>query len=519
MIMDSMEIHRQLLDPATYPEPTGSVSFHETHISRVYLTDNHAYKLKKPLNLGFLDYSTLEKRHFFCQEETRLNRRFAPQTYLGVVALRNAQGRLRFNGSGVLVDYAVLMQRLPETRMLDHLLDSAAPELPGEIERLARHLPSLFMAAPVCREDVPGGNAVVVRANCVENLRQTEAAIGHALSMEAHRLMASLSNGLLEKLTPLLRQREAAGFVRDGHGDLHARNICMTEPIQVYDCIEFCRRFRVADMAAELAFLLMDLDFRGRQDLARQFLETYHQYTPDHALPELLPFYKSYRAWVRGKVESLLAGENDVDATTRQQALAESRRYFNLALGYHAPAALLMTSGLMGVGKSTLARNLALALGGIVLRSDVVRKELAGIPLAQHQADAFGQGLYSSAMTASTYAELYQRARRLLKHGETVIIDASFARKAERKTFLDLAVELDRPAWLLHVHCDRATVIARLDRRRAEGRDASDGRRELLEAQADIFEALHPGPGLIEIDSSNDVDYNVQAILCQLLAT
>mgnify|MGYP001316338933 CR=1 FL=1 len=517
--MDSSEIHRQLLDPATYPEPTGSVSFRETHISRVYLTDNHAYKLKKALNLGFLDFSTLARRHFFCLEEIRLNRRFAPQTYLGIAELRIDQGRLRFNGPGELVDYAVLMQRLPENRMLDHLLDISSPELPEEIERLARHLPSLFLAAPICRDEVPGGNAAVVRTNCEENHRQTEAAIGHALSMDAQRLMVRLNSDLLEELTPLFRRREASGFVRDGHGDLHARNICMTDPVQVYDCIEFSRRFRVADIAADLAFLLMDLDFRGRKDLARKLLDTYVHCAPDPDLSALLPFYKSYRAWVRGKVESILAGEKDADTATRKQALALSRRYFNLALGYHAPPLLLMTTGLMGVGKSTLAHAVATALGGELLRSDVIRKELAGIPPERHQADAYGQGLYTSTMTAATYAELQQRARRLLARGETVVVDASFARQAERQRFLDLAAALGRPAWLLHVHCDRATAVARLDRRLAEGRDASDGRRELVQAQADNFEELPAVPRLIEIDSSDEVDYNVQKIVCRVLTT
>jgi aminoglycoside phosphotransferase family enzyme/gluconate kinase len=516
--MDPLHMHRQLLNPATYPETTRRVEFRETHISRVYLTDTHAYKLKKPLNLGFLDFSTLERRGFFCAEEVRLNRRFAPGTYLGVVELHEDQGRLRFGGPGRLLEFAVQMRRLPEARMLDHLLDTAASELPAEIERLARHLAPLLATAEVCRAAGKGSQVAVITANCAENLAQTVPAIGQGLSAEAHRVMTRLSRGQIDQLSPLFAAREARGYVRDGHGDLHARNICMTDPIQIYDCIEFCRRFRVADVAAELAFLLMDLDFRGRRDLAGRLLAAYLECADDPELTQLLGFYKSYRAWVRGKVDALLAGEAEVDAAMRAEAQLRSRRYFNLALGYHVPATLLLTAGLMGVGKTTLARALAAAVGGTLLRSDVVRKELAGIAPTTSRLEPFGAGLYAPAMHARTYAELGRRAQALLASGTTVIVDASFARTAERQAFLAMADARGIPAWLLHLQCDRATALTRLDRRQVEGHDASDGRSDLAQAQAARFEPLPAGPRVIEIDSSAAVDYNVQKIICRLLA-
>ena len=514
--MDFDEIHRQLLNPATYPEPTGSVTFVETHISRVYLTDNHAYKLKKPLNLGFLDFSTLERRGFFCAEEVRLNRRFAPDIYLGVAELRNAGGVLHFDRPGTLIDFAVRMRRLPEARMLDRLIDGGSTELASEIERLARHLVPLLASAPICRDADGDGSVAAIRANCRENLDESTAAIGHALTAQAHRTMAALTSIQLAQLDPLLRDRQALGLVHDGHGDLHARNICMTEPIQIYDCIEFCRRFRVADVAAELAFLLMDLDYRGRRDLGERFLAVYQERAADPDLPRLLPFFKSYRAWVRGKVEFLLAGDTEVAAETRQHALERSWRYFNLALGYQVPPMLLLTIGLMGVGKTTLARALATALGAELLRSDVIRKELAGLTATRSSMDAFDTGLYAPEMNRRTYAELRQRAERRLRQGKTVIVDASFARSNDRQLFCALAAELALPVRLLHVHCDQATVLARLAQRRADGQDASDGRAELVEAQAANFEPPGTGPELIAIDSSGAVDYNVQAVICQL---
>jgi hypothetical protein len=514
--MNFEEMHQQLLKPAAYPEPTGNVAFVETHISRVYLTDTHVYKLKKPLNLGFLDFSTLERRGFFCAEEVRLNRRFAPDIYLGVAELRNSRGQLRFGGPGRLEEFAVRMRRLPAARMLDRLLDDASPELPAEIERLARHLAPLLASSPACRDEQGEGSPAMIAANCQENLTQTRVAIGHALTEEAHRTMAAVTAAQLALLGPLLGKRQARGFVRDGHGDLHARNICMTEPIQVYDCIEFCRRFRVADVAAELAFLLMDLEFRGRRDLAGRFLATYRERVADPDLLRLLPFYKSYRAWVRGKVETLLADETDVAPLTRQQALERSRRYFNLALGYHVPPMLLLTVGLMGVGKTTLARALAGALGAELLRSDIVRKELAGLPAVVPSPDAFATGLYVPEMSHRTYAELRHRAEQLLRGGKTVIVDASFVRRSERQAFLDLAGELAVPARLLHIYCDRATAVSRLEQRRVEGLDVSDGRPELVAAQTAAFEPLDSGHGLIAIDSSAAVDYNVQTVICRL---
>jgi aminoglycoside phosphotransferase family enzyme/predicted kinase len=515
--MDSQEMHRQLLDPATYPQPTRHIEYRETHISRVYLTDQHAYKLKKPLALGFLDYSTLERRGHFCAEEVRLNRRFAPDIYLGVVELRANHNLLRFDGPGTLVDFAVKMRRLPQERMLDWLLDHTDPELPSEIERLARHLALVFAASDVCHNEPGNSHLAAVRTNCEENLAQTAPLIGPAVSPQAYKIMISITGTLLLRLEPDFVSREDRGYVRDGHGDLHARNICMTEPIRIYDCIEFCRRFRVDDVAAELAFLLMDLDFRGRRDLAGQLLSTYRQQTGDPDLARLLPFYKSYRAWVRGKVEAILAIEPDVAPDLRQLARGRACRYFNLALGYHVPPMLLLTAGLMGVGKSTFSRALADALGASLLRSDVVRKELSGGPTQRRRPDEFNAGLYTPAMTIRTYREMHQQAERLLRAGQTVIVDASFASQSDRRIFFETGARLAIPVHLLYLQCDRETALNRLDLRQAEGTDPSDGRSALFDRQAAAFDPVGDGPGIIPIDSRNAVDYNVQDIICRLL--
>jgi aminoglycoside phosphotransferase family enzyme/predicted kinase len=509
------QFHQQLLDPSSYPEETHAVSFKETHISRIYLTDTHAYKLKKPLDLGFLDFSSLAKRHHYCREEVRLNRRYTSGIYLGVVALRCDNGKVFFgSGDGQVIDYAVQMRRLPEERMLNRLIERQAKELPGAMPQLGMALLALFEQSAVCRHEALR-NVDVVRENCVENFRQTRTAIGLALTEEAHTLGRSATEGDLAELAELMLAREAGGFVREGHGDLHTANICLTEPICIYDCIEFNRRFRVADLAADLAFLIMDLEFLGRRDLAEILCTHYQAHSADPDFMRLLPFYKRYRAWVRGKVDAILAADPETSRTTRQKAAQLARRYFNLALGYQLGPTLLLTAGLMGVGKTTLARALAGATGASHLRSDVLRKQLAGIPTEQPSRDAYATGLYSREMTARTYTELFNATADLLARGCSVIVDASFAADHERRRFMELADRLARPAWLLHIECPEETTLARLDRRSG---DASDGRRELFARQKAGFSEITSTRRVVTVDTSLPVDYNVQSILCRVLA-
>lgn len=506
--------HLQMLDPAIYPEPTRSVAFKETHISRIYLTDQTAYKLKKPLNLGFLDFSTLAKRHHFCREEVRLNKRFAPDTYLGVAPLREQDGRVTFLGrQGKIIDYAVRMHRLPEERMLNRMLECEAPDLEDGMRRLAGTVHRAIDKMEICRAQPPR-NVAVVKHNCDENFQQTQAAIGVSLTRQAQQLMQDQTLRDIDALTELMRQREANGFVRDGHGDLHTRNICMTEPIRIYDCIEFNRRFRVADIAADLAFLLMDLEYRGRPDLASIFLSSYLDLSDDHDLHSLLPFYKRYRAWVRGKVETILASESDVDPTTRTQAAIRAWRYFNLAIGSLVRPSLYLVSGLMGVGKTTFARALSQATGAAHLRSDVTRKELAGLAPEQPCRDDYGAGLYGQDATLRTYDTLFERAGTLLRNNRAVIIDASFACDKQRQRFRQLAQQAGTPAWLLVLECPEAVAMQRLAQRT---NDASDGRASLYHRQKIDYDAVVLSQDTLVIDSSGMVDYNVQSTLCRIL--
>ena len=516
--MDYPALHKALLRPEAYPEGTGPVTCRETHISHLYFTPRHVYKVKKGVDFGFLNFTTLDRRRFYCEEEIRLNSRFCPGTYLGLVEIRRQGETVAIGGPGELVDYAVRMKRLPDDRMLSRRLQENAPDLPSDIGRIARRLASLHLGSEVCRMDGGQPNLEIVKQNWRENFLQTEPFIGRTLPAQAHALLSGYVADFLEENAAILHEREEQGFVRDGHGDLHVEHICLGEPVCIYDCIEFSRRFRVADVAADLAFLLMDLEFRGRRDLAGLLLDVYLEAAGgDPGMPPLLPFYKIYRAFVRGKVESFLSDDPAAEEELRSRSARAAQRYFNLALGYLCPPALILTCGRMGVGKTTLAGSLARALGARLLRSDVVRKELAGLSPLERCDAPFGGGIYSEDLSRRTYAALLAAA--LEKTDEaSVIVDASFARAGDRRLFQDRARRANRRCFLLHLVCDEETALLRLDRRRAEGADASDGRRDLFVRQGAAFDAVTEENNVIRVDTTDPVDYNVALILCALLA-
>jgi aminoglycoside phosphotransferase family enzyme len=512
------ELRQRLLDPHVYPSPPGTIELRETHASCVYLTDKLVYKVKKPVNLGFLDFSTLERRHHFCLQEVLLNRRFAPDTYLGVVPIRLHHGQLLIDGKeGEVVEYAVVMRRLPAERMLDRLVEHNAPSLPGEAVRLGTSLAQMHRDCQICRGEVEDA-ATVVQRNWAENFNQTGHYVGVTISREALDLLRKRMHQAIDNLRRQMQEREAAGRVRDGHGDLHADHICLTYPICIYDCIEFNRRFRVGDILADLAFLLMDLDKRGRQDLARIIEQTWSTLLGEEIDPALLRFYEIYRAFVRGKVNSFLVDDPELPEQDRLAATQRATEYFNLALGYLAPPTLFITCGAMGVGKTTLSRALALAVRGAHLRSDIVRKEFFGIDPHQHHPEPFGQGLYAPARSRQTYEELLKLARTALAAGHTVIVDAAFADSEERQRFRQLATSAGCPFVLLDLHCDEGLTRQRLTQRWDEGTDPSDGRPEILQQHLCSFNRPTPQENAISVDTGRECHDNIQKILVDFLS-
>ena len=514
-----MDLHQLLMDIANYPDETGPVQFRETHISRLYLTREHVYKIKKPVDFGFLNFTTLDRRRHFCEEELRLNRRFAGESspYLNVLPLGIRGKNLTFDGSGETVEYAVLMRRLPADRMLDHLLENDSPELEALIDQLSPLLSRIHAKAPVVfQDDDLGPDAEIVTHNWRENFEQTAPFAGQIIPENGLAASRSAIERFIEEQKPLLQHRQEEGFVREVHGDLHSEHICFTEPVQIYDCIEFNRHFRTSDILCDLAFLLMDLKARKRRDLAQRLLDGYRSHGDcGPGADTLIPFYEAYRAWVRGKVAGFSMAQQPEGSAAREEQQILARSYLNLAMGSLAPQFLVLTCGLMGAGKSVVARRLCEATGALYLRSDEIRKELAGLAPQTKVAIAFGTGIYSSAASDHTYQIMLERAEEALRQGRSVVVDAAFAQTARREPFFRLGQQLEVPTRLVHLVCDDATLRARLLRREAKGTNISDGRLELLDEQRRAFEPV--GGEALELDTHLERNEKVGLVLSDIL--
>jgi len=421
-----------LLEPEAYPEPERPerIDLAETHVSWLLFTGQFVYKVKKPVDFGFLDFSTLEQRHIYCHEEFRLNRRLSPDVYLGVEEICERDGRYRVGGKGRVVDYAVKMVQLPRERWLRRLLETGEAD-EGMVERIARRVADFHAGAESDATITRIGGTETVRYNTRENFDQARRYLGVTITRPQYDAVRAYTEAFLDARKLLFAERAATGRIRDCHGDLHADQICVDNGIEFIDCIEFNYRFRYSDVAADVAFLAMDLDHFGRADLAKSYVAAYISRSGDRQLAELLAFYKCYRAFTRGKVASFRL-DDDLGAAERAGIEATARSYFELAHEYAKPAAplLLITHGVMGSGKTALARALAPRLGAHAISSDALRKRLAGLDPHERRFEAWGEGIYSPEHSRKTYEKMHERAAKLLAGGHRVILDASY-REAE----------------------------------------------------------------------------------------
>ena len=329
-----------LLKPQTYPHKPREIKVVQTQMSFVFLTGDYVYKVKKPVDLGYLDYTTLEKRRFFCHQEVDLNRRLCPNAYLAVVpitmSLRGAKRRsnlLRIEGQGEAVEYAVKMRQLPQERMMDVLLPQG--KVTGEmIARVASKLAGFHQKAKTNAEIAAFGKLDTIRQNTDENFSQTEKYIGLSIPLTTYNHIKNYTHYFIDSSGSLFDKRVKEGRIRDCHGDLHAAHVCFTDDICIYDCIEFNDRFRYCDVASEIAFLAMDLDRCQRADLSQHFVNTYVTLSRDKELLQLLDYYKCYRAYVRGKVESFKLDDPLIPENEKARALENAQRYFHLAESY-----------------------------------------------------------------------------------------------------------------------------------------------------------------------------------------
>ena len=480
---------RPFADPAFYPHRPDSVELIQTHISWVFLAGEYVYKVKKPVNLGFLDFRTLARRRRVCREEVRLNQRLAPNAYLDVVSVTRAGGAYRLGGDGRTQEVAVWMRRLPADRMLDRLVHAGQADhrLMEDIGRLIAEFHARAATGPSIAHF---GEEGAIRRNLAENLARTGRFPPEVLPLDLRRTVVGFLRGSLSAGRRRFAERVRAGRIRDCHGDLQAQHVCCTDPVQVFDCIEFNHRFRYGDTAGELAFLAMDLDSLDRPDLALDFVNAYLDASGDYTAVPLLDFYRAYRAWIRGKVHGLQAV--DQARADRQALAARARAYFDLAASYASPRgtpALTVMTGLSASGKSTVARELAHAAGAIVVRTDAVRKQLAGVPWHARHPGGVGDGLYEPEMTRRTYAASLDHAADLLGAGWCVVLDGVFGRRSERDAARALAGRLGAPVRIVWCDAPEAVLRERLRARMAAGRDLSDAREDVLDLQLRHYES------------------------------
>lgn len=512
---------KSLLKPQSYPETTVSVHLIQTHVSLIFITDNFVYKIKKPVDFGFLNFSTLDRRRFYCNEEVRLNRRLCPDIYLGVVEVRESPGGVSLTGNGKVIDYAVKMKRLPADRMLDRLLteDKVTDD---DLRRIARTIAEFHLNAERGDEIDCYGSIENITRNWEENFQQVAEFVNNVLTQRDLRIIKDWTRSFIAGNEQLFAERVSQGFIRDCDGDIHLENICLTDRVYVFDCIEFNNRFRYSDTAADIAFFLMDLDYHGKGGVFSEiFLSEYIAVTGDRKIMQVLDFYKTYRAFVRGKVESFRLLDPLIPEHEKMAAREKAIRYFRLARGYiirrKLPPTLIITCGLMGSGKSTVASALARELGIAIDSSDPVRKEIMAIPAHSHEDAEYGAGIYSQEINDATYRELLARGERALASGHSIIIDATFRRKSDRTRFRNLAERFGVSFYVIQTTCTEKLIRQRLDDRAQRPQEVSDGRWELFRQQKDEFEPVKEDEGLlIFIDTSRPINDIIDELLTEM---
>jgi len=498
-----------LADPVRYPHPVQRVERIETHISTVLLAGDFAYKIKKPLDLGFLDFTTLERRRFYCEEELRLNRRLAPKLYLDVVSVTGSADDPRLDGAGPVVEYAVRMRRFPQQALLSAQL--ASGELQAEmLDRLGAELARFHAAVAVAPAHGPYGRFPSIAEPARDNLAMLRRLAPARLA--AIDRLHDFTEAELARLAPSFEQRRMAGAVRECHGDLHLDNIISwNDELMIFDGIEFDPALRWIDVMNDLAFALMDLDRRDAPRLTWRLKGAYLEASGDYAGLAVLRFYQAYRALVRAKIAALRLQQVG-EGPERAAADAELERYLQLAESYAQPRrpCLVITCGASGSGKSTAARFLVEQGGFVRLRSDLERKRLHGLGADARSASPLGGKLYSPAATDATYQRLLQLAEAGLAAGERVVVDATFLERERRDGFARLAHARSVPFHIVLLQADPSLLAARVERRLALGGDPSEATLAVLARQLETAQWPMPAEATVLALSGEQADWPSQ---------
>jgi len=527
--MEQEAFVKALKDPLTYGDDIDQVRLLQTHISFVALTDSYVYKIKKPVNFGFLDFSSLEKRRHFCEEEIRLNKRLCPDIYLDVVRITENKdaSKLTINGTGDIVDYAVKMKQFSQENIMTTLLEKEQVTK-DHIDSLCNILIDFYKRSDSTKEIDSYGTPSSVKQNIDENFEQTTDMIDITIPQETYNIIKVANERFFKDHEHHLSDRMINGHIRDCHGDLHSGNIVIndTNDICVFDCIEFNKRFRFIDVASDIGFLSMDLDFHNHFYLSSYLIQQYVAQGKDTSLFDVLNFYRSYRAYVRGKVIGFQLNDPHIEQEKRDSIITIAKKYYALSRYYaelferqisDKRSIVFLVSGLTGTGKSTLASKLSIDYHAEILNTDIVRKKLAGIDTFERHHDEPNTGLYDPKNIQQTYQKVMELGSHFLKKKRNIILDATFQKRKHRILAQELAREHD--AVFVPILCSCPEDIAKkwLDQRLHE-QTASDGRWEIYQSMKKSFEPFGKDEDHITIDMSKEIYQDQMAQFQQILS-
>ena len=508
-----------LKNPASYPHPAANIELIETHISIAVLTGQFAYKIKKPLDLGFLDFSTLVKRKYFCDEEIRLNQRYAPDIYLGVVAISGTSDAPIFggdcDGGCPAIEYAVKMLQFPQTQLLDHLLDKN--QLGFErIDELVSVVANFHRRIQTDSLNIPFDHRDSVYKTALANFDTITAIIKDPNTLRQLASIEAWSKSSFYSLETILDQRAKNGFVRECHGDLHLGNIAIIDDhVTLFDGIEFNERLRWIDVMSEVAFLIMDLEARNKPSLAHRALNAYLQHTGDYDGLRVMRYYQCYRAMVRAKVTAIRLNQLEPESSEGTDTQGSFERYMALAESYiHTGTPwLVITMGLSGSGKTTRTEPLIEQGGAIRIRSDVERKRLFGLEEHDDSRSMMEGGIYTRSASGDTYERLADLAAVILESGFPVIVDATFLQAAQRQKFAKLAEKFCVPFTILHFDADYEVLKQRIISRQQLNNDASEASVAVLDKQIEKIQALSEQEKQYTVSIDETGDFPIELIL------
>jgi hypothetical protein len=515
----SRRLLKFLQSPSSYPHRPAKIHLRETHASWVFIASPFVFKVKKPVALGFLDFSTLEKRRHFCRRELELNRRLCPDTYLAVMPIFEDDGAFSFDedGNATIVEYALKMRELPHGRFLHELVAQGAIGEP-EINRVVARLQQFYASETPTPEIEEWGRPQKLKISTDENFAQVEPFVRQTISPLAFEAIRSYTDTFYAVNAPLFEERIRQRRILDCHGDLRLEHVHITpDAVSIFDCIEFNDRFRFIDTANDLAFLAMDFDFEGRRDLANLLLRNAAREFDDAEMLKLANFYKCYRAVVRGKVESIQAMARH--APNADEHANRAARYFRLALRYAISGSeplLVVVMGRIASGKSSLVRQLARELEWPMFSSDEIRKNLAGAPLTQRTAPQLRAEVYSEKMTQRTYTDLVQEGlAAVVKHGGAVI-DATFSRRENRELMRSECLKAGVGFQVIEVHAPDEQIAARLRQREGRASEVSDARLEDFAKLNAAYEAPAEIAHVIGVSAAGEMAQGVRMVMLEL---